>query len=338
MAATGTAATAATGKLLVVLLLGLTAPAAALAGYIEVGDRASARALSYAPAGERGLPRGPGREGVAARGAVGVVRRCGGSGAPPAPAPAWRSAWRWRSGCLRRRRGQMKGIGVAGGSGPPRPPQPPSRPRRRHILCGPCEAQTPTPPSPGSARASAMRPAARDPVRLGSLRERPCQPSPRAAPGLPTGSGGCGLCWRVGRAAGMRAPGQRPAPERLRSPQRVRPLLPVRLPLRIPALASDLREGLLNTIRLPDSDEPGGTLLRCRRSSLLWWVSASRDSTREYVVKKTLVEAYFFGVVSPHLATSRTHTSVPGDGPVLACPEGSLGSGGPALWPGPGRL
>uniref|UniRef100_A0A8C6FSA1 Amyloid beta precursor like protein 2 n=1 Tax=Moschus moschiferus TaxID=68415 RepID=A0A8C6FSA1_MOSMO len=35
MAATGTAATAATGKLLVVVLLGLTAPAAALAGYIE---------------------------------------------------------------------------------------------------------------------------------------------------------------------------------------------------------------------------------------------------------------------------------------------------------------
>nr|XP_005887593.1 PREDICTED: amyloid-like protein 2 isoform X2 [Bos mutus] len=35
MAATGTAATAATGKLLVLLLLGLTAPAAALAGYIE---------------------------------------------------------------------------------------------------------------------------------------------------------------------------------------------------------------------------------------------------------------------------------------------------------------
>lgn len=35
MAATGTAGTAATGKLLVVLLLGLTAPAAALAGYIE---------------------------------------------------------------------------------------------------------------------------------------------------------------------------------------------------------------------------------------------------------------------------------------------------------------
>nr|AAH52396.2 Amyloid beta (A4) precursor-like protein 2 [Mus musculus] len=35
MAATGTAAAAATGKLLVLLLLGLTAPAAALAGYIE---------------------------------------------------------------------------------------------------------------------------------------------------------------------------------------------------------------------------------------------------------------------------------------------------------------
>ena len=35
MAATGTAATAATGKLLVMLLLGLTAPAMVLASYIE---------------------------------------------------------------------------------------------------------------------------------------------------------------------------------------------------------------------------------------------------------------------------------------------------------------
>ena len=97
--------------------------------------------------------------------------------------------------------------------------------------------------------------------------------------------------------AGARTAPPGSARERLRSPQRVRPLLPVRLPLRIPALASDLREGLLNTIRLPESNEPGETLLRCRRCSLLWWVSASRDSTREYVVK-TLVEAYFFGLSS----------------------------------------
>lgn len=194
----------------------------------------------------------------------------------------------------------MKGIGVAGGSGPPRPPQPPSRPRRGHILCGPCEAQTPTPPSPGIARASAVLPAARDPVRLGSLRGRPCRPGPPwVAWAFHPGAVDAAF---VGEWAGPRGCGRpdrafRTARERVRSPQRVRPLLPVRLPLWIPALASDLREGLLNTIRLPESDEPGETLLRCRRCSLLWWVSASRDSTREYVVK-TLVEAYFFGVSS----------------------------------------
>lgn len=38
MAATRTAAAAATGRFLILLLLGLTAPAAALAGYIEVGS------------------------------------------------------------------------------------------------------------------------------------------------------------------------------------------------------------------------------------------------------------------------------------------------------------
>ena len=103
--------------------------------------------------------------------------------------------------------------------------------------------------------------------------------------------------WAGPRGCGRRDSASRAARERLRSPQRVRPLLPVRLPLRIPALASDLREGLLNTIRLPEPDEPGETLVCCRRCSLLWWVSASRDSTREYVVK-TLVESYFFGVSS----------------------------------------
>ena len=56
MAATGTAVATATGKLLVLLLLGLTAPAAALAGYIEVGTgRAPERSL-LRPPWERGLP------------------------------------------------------------------------------------------------------------------------------------------------------------------------------------------------------------------------------------------------------------------------------------------
>lgn len=58
MAATGSAAAAATGRFLVLLLLGLTAPAAALAGYIEVGSgRAPERSLLHPP-WERGLRAG----------------------------------------------------------------------------------------------------------------------------------------------------------------------------------------------------------------------------------------------------------------------------------------
>lgn len=96
MAATGTAAAAATGKLLVLLLLGLTAPAAALAGYIEVGTGRAPEPFFLRPRGSaacwragRGVRAGRGARRV---GAVGVVRRCSGSGAPPPPAPAWRSA------------------------------------------------------------------------------------------------------------------------------------------------------------------------------------------------------------------------------------------------------
>lgn len=55
MAATGTAGAAATGKLLVLLLLGLTAPAAALAGYIEVGTRRTPEGSRFGPPWERGL-------------------------------------------------------------------------------------------------------------------------------------------------------------------------------------------------------------------------------------------------------------------------------------------
>lgn len=63
MAATGTAATAATGKLLVVLLLGLTAPAAALAGYIEVGTGRAPEPFLMRPRGSaacRGVRAGRG--------------------------------------------------------------------------------------------------------------------------------------------------------------------------------------------------------------------------------------------------------------------------------------
>lgn len=78
MAATWTAAAAATGRLLVLLLLRLTAPAAALAGYVEVGSgREPEHSLVLSPwkrglrdGGGTGEPRGPGqaRLGVGARG------------------------------------------------------------------------------------------------------------------------------------------------------------------------------------------------------------------------------------------------------------------------------
>lgn len=127
MAATGTAAAAATGKLLLLLLLGLTAPVAALAGYIEVRTgRAPERRVLRPPGSAacgRAWVRGRGRG--AARGSA--LLRVAGPSPPPARLSLAQSLAP-RSGCLRRRRGQMKGVGAAG------PPQPPTRRRRRGIL------------------------------------------------------------------------------------------------------------------------------------------------------------------------------------------------------------
>lgn len=78
MAATGTAAVAATGRLLILLLLGLTAPAAALAGYIEVRTRERSSAVPSALRGSAARERGTG--GRAGAAAAGQAR-------PPPPAP-----------------------------------------------------------------------------------------------------------------------------------------------------------------------------------------------------------------------------------------------------------
>lgn len=87
MAATGTAAATATGKLLVLLLLGLTAPAAALAGYIEVRTgRAPERSL-LRPPWERGL-RADGW--AAGSGRAGGAAWRGGRGGGPALRRVWR--------------------------------------------------------------------------------------------------------------------------------------------------------------------------------------------------------------------------------------------------------
>lgn len=77
------------------------------------------------------------------------------------PTTAWCSAQPWRSGCLGRRRGQMKGIGAAGGGGPPRSTQSPSCPRPLRLLGRPCAVQTSTAPSPRTMRASVGRPGPR---------------------------------------------------------------------------------------------------------------------------------------------------------------------------------
>lgn len=161
MAATGTAAAAATGRLLVLLLLRLTAPAAALAGYVEVGSgREPERSLLAS--WKRGLRDGGRGKERASRGVHPLWARRGAgarggwwSGAAAGlarlvPPPPWRSAQPWRSGCLSRRRGQMKDVGAAGGGGPPRPPQRQVRPPRRPLLAALPAAQTPTTPSSGT--------------------------------------------------------------------------------------------------------------------------------------------------------------------------------------------
>lgn len=89
------------------------------------------------------------------------------------------------SGRLGRRRGQMKGIGVAGGGGPPRPPQPPSRPWPRRFVGEPRAVQTPPrflfPQPPGTRRASARS------SDLGVAGGEWAARSPRGSAGFPSG-------------------------------------------------------------------------------------------------------------------------------------------------------
>lgn len=149
MAATGTAPADATGKILILLLLGLTAPAAALAGYIEVRTgRAPERRLLRSPGSAAcGRAWGPWP------GARREVRRSGGLPSPPTP-PArlsFAQSLAPRSGCLSRRRGQMKGVGAAG------PSQPPTRRRRRRIL-GDTAPRALPPPGPCAPWPCALRP------------------------------------------------------------------------------------------------------------------------------------------------------------------------------------
>lgn len=121
------------------------------------GQRTSARAQPSSPAvGAR--PAG-GRAGGEPRGEAGV-RAAAGPALPPPPLRGAVLSAGWMSGRLGRRRGQMKGIGAAGGGGPPRPPQPPSRLWPRAVQTPPrflpLPPRPPTPflPPPGTRRAS----------------------------------------------------------------------------------------------------------------------------------------------------------------------------------------
>lgn len=146
MAATGTAAAEAAGKLLVLLLLGLTAPAAALAGYIEVRTgRAPERRLLRPPGSAacgRSWVRGWGR-GARFGAAAGCLPQ------PPACAPQL---------CAE----LSAEVGL--------PPPPPQRPNERRRGCGAAPApyppaapphprghRTARPPSLGTVCASAVR-------------------------------------------------------------------------------------------------------------------------------------------------------------------------------------
>lgn len=113
MAATRTAAAAATGKFLLLLLLGLSAPAAALAGYIEVGT-------GRAP--EPFLLRPPSECGLRVR-AMGAGRGARGGGGGPALRRFWRAS-RARP-CLAQCLALEVGL-----------PLPPQRPNERHRGCG----------------------------------------------------------------------------------------------------------------------------------------------------------------------------------------------------------
>lgn len=194
MAATGTAAAAATGKLLVLLLLGLTAPAAALAGYIEVRTgRAPEWGLLRPPGSAacgRAWVRGRGR-GARFGAAAGYLPQ------PPARAPQL---------CAE----LSAEVGL---------PQPPQRPNERRRGCGAAPAPYPPPasphprghhtarpPSPGTVRASAVRLAAPRLSKWGRPAHCPWCPQRSRGLGFGLAPGGrrTALLGQVDLAAGMR--------------------------------------------------------------------------------------------------------------------------------------
>lgn len=133
-------------------------------GWLHRGeDQASAGVASPPVARERGLWAGVGLWPGARR----EVRRSGRLPPPPTPPPrlSFAQSLAPRSGCLRRRRGQMKGVGAAG------PPQPPTRWRRRCRILGDTAPRALPPPGPCAPRPCAQRPhgALNGAARTGSL-------------------------------------------------------------------------------------------------------------------------------------------------------------------------
>lgn len=210
MAGTGNAAAAATGRLLVLLLLGLTAPAAALAGYIEVGSgRAPERSLFHPP-WSAACGRAGGL-GASARGEA-VVGAAAGPAPPPPP-------------CL----AQCLALEV----GQPRPPQ---RPNERHRGCGGRRT---------ASAAPARIPPAAPPLLWGTLRGPDAR---RALPrdgaslgpqlrtsgtvvGFPSGKRLCILCWRgAGSVAGCSRPARPVEVPRVRASALLPPLRAVAAP------------------------------------------------------------------------------------------------------------
>lgn len=196
MAATGTAAAAATGKLLVLLLLGLTAPAAALAGYIEVRTGRTPEWHVLRPPGSAAC----GRVWVRGRGrGARFGAAAGGRPQPPARAPQLGAELSSEVGLPpspQRPNERRRGCGAA-----PAPYPPPAPPH-------PQGHRTARPPSLGTVRASAVRLAAPRRFRWG--RPARCPWSPQRSRGLgfglAPGSRSAALVVQVYLAAGMQAP------------------------------------------------------------------------------------------------------------------------------------
>lgn len=174
MAATGTAAAAATGKLLVLLLLGLTAPAAALAGYIEVRTGRTPEWHVLRPPGSAACGR------VWVRGRGRGARFGAAAGGRPQPQPPARAP--------------QLGAELSSEVGLPPSPQ---RPNERRRGCGAAPApypppapphpqghRTARPPSLGTVRASAVRLAAPRRFRWGAAGALSLVPAAVAGPRL----------------------------------------------------------------------------------------------------------------------------------------------------------